>query len=156
MEAVSQAFGTSFTYVFDGTEITLKAPTFADFAFMESKMIEAEPPLEEQAAAIAKLASSDVNWSKEVCKELYQEALDRRRKVKTDDLIEYCFVDVVGHAELVFRLMVTQQPKGWMEISKEAIINATANALLNEDERAMDTIARMAEASGVSDPVNPT
>ncbi len=156
MEGIAEAFGPSFTYLIGEKRVSLRSPNFSDFAYMESRMLHAEPSLEEQARAIAELAKSDVEWSKEVCKELYQEALNRRRKVKTDELIDYCFVDPVGHGELVFRLIQTQKPVGWETITPEQIIDAVADVLMNEDERATDTVARMAEAAGVSEPENPT
>ncbi len=61
MEGVSEAFGQSFTYEFNGISVNLRAPSFSDFAYMESLIIQNEPPLQEQAAAIAQIAKVDTD-----------------------------------------------------------------------------------------------
>ncbi len=156
MEGVSEAFGQSFTYEFNGISVNLRAPSFSDFAYMESLIIQNEPPLQEQAAAIAQIAKVDTDWSEKVCRDLYQAAIDRRRKVTTEELVSFCFTDVIGHHELLWRLIKTQKPNGYLSLSKDMVLEKVADGLLNEDPRAIDASMRLAESSGVMENENPT
>ena len=156
MEGVSEVVGQTFVVEIENIKLQLKPPVYDDFGYLESLLIANEPPLPEQAAAIAQFATSEADWSKDFCQRQYEKALERRRKIPSTEIISYAFEEIEGQVALITRLIRTQKPKGHESIEDIDIKTYVINLFLEGSEKAQDFFERLAESAGVSEAQNPT
>ncbi len=155
MKGAAEGFGYIFTITFPSKNIqlSLKEPSFNVFARIESLMTSREPTLEDQARAIsqfAKLGDDWVDW----CRRSYDQALERRRRITDDEIIEYAFSTLEGQCELISAMINEQQPPGWQEIEKVDIHEKLTTERFRPET--FDLFEKIADAAGVTEAKNPT
>lgn len=134
----------------DGNNYSLKPMGLDIINRLESYMKSLEPPLKEEAAGIAVIAEVDPA----LAEKLFEKALQRRKSIPSDQVLEFMSSDVRGVAQTFYFMLQRDYPGA--KVTSEQILAAMQKLAEEDAAKYEKLIQERNEASGLTKPENPT